>query len=939
MSEQSVKRALSYVVGSELRYFSLVNTNIRVDPNGEEDDITEELMKFYYLCLGKHSIHFLDRDMIGKEEFGGTLVTIPYGCIESVEYNPPNRDSELFRINFSVIPPNVTCPYKLLCHSTMRKKLLGYFEICWKTDFMFQHWHVKTFPKFETKEGLLPRELDRALPDHWRGDQQGASAEFTYAPAGYTKQEIKDYLFFSAASFTPKIESNGKNDSGLFVSIPASRGTGKTSKSDSKASAFKMHMETRPFFFLRISELETLEDAQKVTCKQIAEHSLEIEVGKRLLAYRIMGTPGEYFKTQNLTGDPASWETYSMHIRGLEPAPGSDNRMYGNRDIAIMVARRKYIPPVMDMAQTFVLIFYGKNLDQSSMDGGNFLKDAECIIDTMSPRNRSFEPDRLVVQTKANALLFNDDAYAWYQSRLCIFPTAIKRAKQFCKSILRLLDRVNLGDGSTDTDQVFPEVSVDIKQDDPFEFASRLEKESNGLSDNAPAALHLGWKARVWQYIAYCVDGGLCPHLLRIDSLVYDHQMMTSGTRESERVAHVLETMLYLRPTGQPYRHIPLVMKLQDSKTMSNFSFNERVMVRLLETDYLKRLVGGRSDVSEYPRFLVRLIKHCSSADSSENHKLKYAVCKQLVTMSVTDLNVRLSEARVFVAADDVSMNMVVPVLINLLYAKDDNIKVLAVVSLVNYTNNHPAMKNAVMAGGGVRKVVTFLGSANEDLVWHSCKLLAGCTKHSEQYRQTIAQFGIIPRLINLLEKSEVPPYYRPLPILIQVAAVLGYLAHDARIRNEMTEFLSKPPPAVPKLVKLLHELLKPNAPIDDLTDESKKESLYFFVINCLKNLAVRNAENKRAMKRVLRTLRIILVGDEEAGTVGTKDSPLISVILECLYVLSYDSAIRKICNDNYEREGETFGFGIMNVLKRYEGIEDVSDLVTFLRDLYDRTG
>ena len=83
MSEQSVKRALSYVVGSELRYFSLVNTNIRVDPNGEEDDITEELMKFYYLCLGKHSIHFLDRDMIGKEVFGGTLVTIPYGCIES----------------------------------------------------------------------------------------------------------------------------------------------------------------------------------------------------------------------------------------------------------------------------------------------------------------------------------------------------------------------------------------------------------------------------------------------------------------------------------------------------------------------------------------------------------------------------------------------------------------------------------------------------------------------------------------------------------------------------------------------------------------------------------------------------------------------------------------------------------------------------------------
>ena len=43
-------------------------------------------------------------------------------------------------------------------------------------------------------------------------------------------------------------------------------------------------------------------------------------------------------------------------------------------------------------------------------------------------------------------------------------------------------------------------------------------------------------------------------------------------------------------------------------------------------------------------------------------------------------------------------MNMLVPVLINLLYSQDENIKVLAVVSLVNYTNNHPTMKNIVMA-------------------------------------------------------------------------------------------------------------------------------------------------------------------------------------------------------------------------------------------------
>ena len=63
-------------------------------------------------------------------------------------------------------------------------------------------------------------------------------------------------------------------------------------------------------------------------------------------------------------------------------------------------------------------------------------------------------------------------------------------------------------------------------------------------------------------------------------------------------------------------------------------------------------------------------------------------------------------------------------------------------------------------------------------------------------------------------------------------------------------------------------------------------------------------------------------------STKGTKDAPLISVILECLYVLSYDSAIRKICNEGYAPGNDTFGFGIMSVLKKYDGMGDIKDLV-----------
>ena len=82
----------------------------------------------------------------------------------------------------------------------------------------------------------------------------------------------------------------------------------------------------------------------------------------------------------------------------------------------------------MDMAQTFILVSYGESLRQR--EGSAFMSAPEGVIDTKS-RSRAYEPDRLVTQTKANALLFDEEAYAWYQARLNIVPKAALRAKQF----------------------------------------------------------------------------------------------------------------------------------------------------------------------------------------------------------------------------------------------------------------------------------------------------------------------------------------------------------------------------------------------------------------------------------------------------------------------------------------------------------------------------
>lgn len=70
-----------------------------------------------------------------------------------------------------------------------------------------------------------------------------------------------------------------------------------------------------------------------------------------------------------------------------------------------------------------------------------------------------------------------------------------------------------------------------------------------------------------------------------------------------------------------------------------------------------------------------------------------------------------------------------------------DNVKVLAMASLVNYSRNNNAVKSKIMAAGGVRAAIQHLSSKNLDLARHSCALVEVCSK-SEEKRRTIGSLG-----------------------------------------------------------------------------------------------------------------------------------------------------------------------------------------------------
>jgi len=54
---------------------------------------------------------------------------------------------------------------------------------------------------------------------------------------------------------------------------------------------------------------------------------------------------------------------------------------------------------------------------------------------------------------------------------------------------------------------------------------------------------------------------------------------------------------------------VPFAVKASDNAFMRKCSFNEAVMMRLLESGYAHAALQETGDLSAYPRFLVRLLR------------------------------------------------------------------------------------------------------------------------------------------------------------------------------------------------------------------------------------------------------------------------------------------------------------------------------------------
>lgn len=880
-----------------------------------------------YICFGRSAMFLVDDEMVGANG-NGTLYSCRYRSLERCEVD--TKQQELFALYFMEgtslyemqeqsndeedDQDEATFPPKMLFRCADRARLCTELEIYFRTDFMYQHWQIPLMPFVVESHDLLPLPTVRARPT--------VSPEYTTASlAGYQFHcpNIYDYaggfragraLSGSSGRTVNVAQRQDVIDDGAFA-------TATTVEASTIASARYVNIRgnqrsVQPLQHFMTPALEiiihkpypiarnycslTLGSAQRA--RDVAEQYMHL-IGQEVLDYRIVGRLQRYQRRRNdAKHDLAMYNCWRLHMRTAKPRNNTQRSLYmAFRDIAIYIIQRRYIPPNMDHFQTIAILGFSRHYDH------NIKAHVEHIADSFTCSTKSTSWDQLVVQTKANALMLDETSYMWYTTQLepPVKPVAADLATLFCQSILGILVRARVQLG---TAQASKKIDLQAVGPDPFEYAQRLEAQIPGgyAQELLSEQLIRGWKARVWRYLAFCVDGGLFPDDLNLDILSVAVQQHSKRLQE---LSQLLQTLLYLRATGEDFQKMPLLLKVVDDRLMDDFTFNEKVLQKLLHSGYIKWLLESSGDVLEYPRFLSRLLQN--GRDRVRwGFDLQTLVCEHLArssvasTMKISSSNASLGHpAYLAPPLSDLALQTIVPALIDVLNDDtcNERIQVLVVSSLVNYTRDNAVLKTKVMAGGtfrqgAIERICRFLQSKNDDLVKHSVSLLNNCTK-SEQYRNQVAKFRAIESLMRLLRRNDYQPLYRPIQILTQAAAVVGNLASDVNLREQITNSLGftkrvlEDRTAQVRLPKAIDELISLLKDTDNIfSPQPQYGSLCITVIYALRNLCIKHNSNKvHVGLMAIPTLVAIARDTSETGDVN---HTLLEVTLRCIYILSF---------------------------------------------------
>jgi len=591
-----------------------------------------------------------------------------------------------------------------------------------------------------------------------------------------------------------------------------------------------------------------------------------------------------YLKKMNLSNDLAAWVCWELFLQDKQTLT------------VVVMLRRQYLPPLVDSVQDFAVIL---KCPASAMAEGrtkgfqeDLIHEAHIMADSLSPRAQSagLYPD--VIQAKLDALLYDEEAYGWIRSRLKLRPDGEARLEQyacvFVKGILKILRDENallhpeLWDEASR--RVASVCGKKSEQDlDPMVVAQHSlrhmpEGPHGTTADEQAGARMNAWHARVAQYLAYCVDGGLFGSKFTLADIISNLQIGKVEQFAQRRLGEVLAFLLHLRPKdlakawepkALPSQLLALGLLSSDAGKEPACSFNDRVMQAMLEMGYLQRLLAPRSGQGSISTEYAHLLKYLMQCDGASVN-LKASICRQIVAAKDAEQGPTLCDG-----------------LVALLRTGGPFLATYACAALVNLSQAKEVVKNFLVHNGIGAICMQQLRSKDDDLILYTLMLLVHLSKFP-YHRLALLQCGLVPLLYEILSASYGVLQYKR-RILTELCSVLGQMCNDEDTRLMICRTYQYVIDCLLSVFESAEQWPGNRRPGDALPPASAK--ILSKVLFALKQLCANSVENKELVgSRVIKALMSDL---QTAGNLEEKDwANNALLLLLILAISSYNRAL-----------------------------------------------
>ena len=353
-----------------------------------------------------------------------------------------------------------------------------------------------------------------------------------------------------------------------------------------------------------------------------------------------------YIKKMNITMDKALWEGFRIEIR-------INNSSDDEFNISFIFLRRKFIPPFYDTYVDITLILKEK----LNRDKPHISSEARAIFETIADSFHYREAIlsqsgyRCILEAKIEALLLDEASLAFFSNVLEMKGKSCRiNAMNYLYKLLLSLEQSVHDDNIENIKKTLWSsiVSLNKKANRNFnaeEHKKRLIhsdidtfiREFSQLFNTGGSSMYFNkvkdaWDAKMWRYIAFCVDGGLTDDAFTISDLIEIYASVSDNVSLHHAIQIQLNNMLNIRLINHRGEKLDakITSLINQMSDVRSFEYNENVMNAMIRSGSLKTIQNIDND-NNMANFIKFMLENSPSYQflRALTHHIKTATLKQ----------------------------------------------------------------------------------------------------------------------------------------------------------------------------------------------------------------------------------------------------------------------------------------------------------------------